>query len=319
MKVSVTRGLVLVALSACSLGTHTSADTSGNRDVSDPSLAVLAVPPYSWRPTGMFGPDKALYVSDCGRARVLRVDQDGNTSEFAGAGPGGFMNGFSGDGGPATEAHFGCPIGLAWDAKGRLFVMDHLNGRVRMIDEDGMVTTVAGGGPLSDHPGLPGDGGPATQAAFDGPSFLNFDAAGDLYVTDGGNNRIRMVDARGIITTIAGTGKPGFAGDGVPATQARFSDPAGLAFDRDGNLYVADYDNGVVRKIDPRGIVTTVAGTGKIGSSGDEGPAMQALLDSPNTLSFDHKGRLYITEDSDHPRVRVLDLDEGTISTFADL
>ena len=177
----------------------------------------------------------------------------------------------------------------------------------------GTITTVAGTG----EPGYSGDGGPATQAQLDQPESVAFDDAGNLYIADGGNDRIRMVDADGIITTVAGTGKAGATGDGIEATSATLSDPAGLAFDHKGNLYIADYDNCLIRMIDGSGIIWTVAGTGRRGDAGDGGNPLRAELDSPNSLSFDSGGLLYVTEDSDQPRVRVIDLKHRVISTFA--
>jgi sugar lactone lactonase YvrE len=330
---------------------------------------LLVTPPAGWVPPGMLGPDGALYVTDCLDARVLRVDLDGRVTEFAGAGAGGFTNGFSGDGGPATRAHFGCPTGIGWDAGGRLFVVDQLNDRVRMIDTNGIITTIAGdlgsdlgdGGPASQagltqptylafsgdgslyfvdrdaarirkidstgvistvvgtgRPGFSGDGGPATRARIDTPNGLVFDAAGNLYFSDGANNRVRKVDTNGIITTIAGTGDRRLSGDGGPAVDASLADPSGLAFDDAGNLYIADYDHNLIRVVDPAGRISTVAGTGKTsGPARYRGPALRGDIVAPETLTFGDDGRLYITEDSDAPRVLVLNPASSTLSTLA--
>lgn len=330
---------------------------------------LLVPPPPGWVPPGMIGPDGALYVTDCMDARILRVGLDGRVTEFAGAGSGGFTNGFSGDGGPATRAHFGCPTGIGWDAAGRLFVVDHLNDRVRMIDSTGIITTIAGdlgsdlgdGGPASEAgltqptylafgsdgsiyfcdrdaarirkidragvittvagtgaPGFSGDGGPATQAKIDTPNGLILNGAGDLFFSDGGNNRVRKVDTNGIITTIAGTGERQLAGDGGPAVQASLANPSGLAFDDVGNLYVADYDHNLIRMVNPAGRISTVAGTGKTsGPAGYNGPALGGHIVAPETLTFGHNGLLYITEDSDAPRVLVLNVGNGNLSTLA--
>jgi sugar lactone lactonase YvrE len=314
-----------------------------------------------------FGPDGALYATDCELARVFRFDRSGAEAVFAGSGPGGFDNGFSGDGGPAIEAHFGCPIGVVFDTAGRLFVTDHLNNRVREIDADGTITTVAGNGDgalagdsgkateasmlapsclafdgkgnlyICDRDngvvrkvdrhgiittvagtgtrGYSGDGGPATKAQLDQPEGLAFDPQGNLYISDSANNRVRRVDTHGVITTFAGNGSAGNAGEDVPATKAGVVDPNGLAFDTDGNLFVSAVDAGAVRMIDRHGIITTVAGTGVPGLSGDGGPATKAQLASPFGLVFDETGNLYVADPENH-RIRVIDT-RGVIRTFA--
>src|SRR5262249_12834388 len=151
------------------------------------------------------------------------------------------------------------------------------NNRIRKVDRDGLISTVVGTGAVVGQPGnFAGDGGPATQAHLQLPTDIVFDAEGNLYVSDGANNRIRKVDTKGIITTVAGTGEAGFSGDGGLATQAMLDagahdgiPPGALALDADGNLYFADGGNFRVRKVDKQGIITTVAGTGVSGYSGD--------------------------------------------------
>jgi hypothetical protein len=163
-----------------------------------------------------------------------------------------------------------------------------------------------------------GDGGPATSARLNGPFDVAFDARGNLYLSDTGNHRIRRVDARsGIISTVAGSGKRGFGGDGGPATLALLDEPYGLALDREGNLFFADRLNRRVRKVDATtGVITTVAGNGSKQFEGDNGPARAAGLVEPNGVALDGRGRLYIADVADH-RVRVVDLRSGTIATFA--
>jgi sugar lactone lactonase YvrE len=331
---------------------------------------VLETPPAGWRPPAGLGPDGALYVTDCLHARVYRFDLDGSVTPFAGAGLGGFTNGFSGDGGPATAAHFGCPTGIGWDAIGRLFVVDHLNDRIRMIDRTGIITTIAGdlgsdlgdGGPALDaaldqptylafspsgdlyfsdrdaarirkidaggtittvagtgEAGYSGDGGPATQAQIDMPNGLVIDDSGNLYFSDAGNNRVRKVDTNGVITTVAGDGHPRYAGDDGPAIDSSLSDPSGLALDEAGNLYIADYDNAVIRRVSPDGVITTVAGTGDTrGPLEYDGPARSGHLDAPETLTYRSDGTLFITEDAETPRILTLDLRTGTLTTLAE-
>ena len=240
-----------------------------------------------------------LYIADVNFGHVRKVDgQTGVITTVAGKG----KSGSSGDGGPATQAALDDPSGLAIDGSGNLYIADTGNDRVRRVDAaTGLITTVAGTG----EEGFSGDGGPATQAALDEPHGLAFGGAGNLYIADTGNDRVRRVDAAtGLITTVAGTGEEGFSGDGGPATQAALDEPHGLAFGGAGNLYIADTGNDRVRRVDAAtGLITTVAGTGEEGFSGDGGPATQAALDEPSGLAFDGAGNLYIA-DTRNSRVR---------------
>jgi sugar lactone lactonase YvrE len=184
-----------------------------------------------------------------------------------------------------------------------------------MANQSWIITTAAGTG----ERGFGGDGGPATVALLNSPFDVGFDAAGNLYFSDTFNHRIRRVDARtGAIATVAGNGAAGYSGDGGPATAASFNEPYGIAIDHIGNIYVADRHNHCVRRIDGvTGIVTTFAGTGAAGYSGDGGPAARARLVEPNGLTLDRAQRhLYIADVADH-RVRVVDVAAGTIATFA--
>jgi Bacterial Ig-like domain (group 2)/NHL repeat len=160
-----------------------------------------------------------------------------------------------------------------------------------------------------------GNGGPATQASLGVPSAATLDANGNLYIADTGNSRIRKVDTSGVITTFAGSGTPGFSGDGGPATSASLKAPASVACDSAGNLYIADTANNRVRKVDTTGVISTFAGTGTAGFGGDNGPAAAALLSGPDGLAFDSHGNLYISDKS-NSRIRVID-GGGTITTFA--
>jgi sugar lactone lactonase YvrE len=254
-----------------------------------------------------------LYVADHGNNRVRVVDRRGVVHAFAGAGPippaGSNQGAFAGDGGPAGKVRFRAPVDLTFGPRGNLYVSDRDNGAVREIRRDGGTRTVAGTGVV----GFSGDGGPATKAQLDQPQGVAFDGAGNMYIADSANNRVRRVDRRGVITTFAGTGRHGYSGDGGPATRANLSDPDQLAFDAGGNLYVAEPDEGVVRKIDSHGVITTVAGTGVLGFSGDGGPATKAKLNQPFALAFDPLGNLYIG-DHDNGRIRKVDRN-GVITT----
>jgi sugar lactone lactonase YvrE len=203
---------------------------------------------------------------------------------FAGNGTGGF----SGDNGPATSAGLSSPWGVAADAGGNLYIADAWNYRVRRVS-NGSITTVAGNG----TPGHSGDNGPATSAQMGRPRGVAVDASGNLYIVDD-SNFVRKV-ANGVITTIAGTGNSDFKGDNGPATSAAFWSPGGIAVDAAGNLYIADTTNNRIRRIS-NGVITTVAGNGTSGFSGDNGPATSAQLSNPYGVAVDTLGNLYIAD-----------------------
>jgi uncharacterized protein (TIGR03437 family) len=197
--------------------------------------------------------------------------------------------GYSGDDGPATSAQLNSRWGVAVDSAGNLYIADTNNNRIRKVS-GGIITTVAGNG----TPGFSGDSGPATSIQLSAPSGVAVDSAGNLYIADTNNNRIRKVSG-GIITTVAGNGTLGFSGDGGPATSAQLKEPYGVTVDSAGNLYIAEpYDNRI-RKISG-GIITTLAGNGTSGFSGDGGPATSAQLAFPVGIAVDTAGNLYIAD-----------------------
>jgi len=252
---------------------------------------------------------KNLYVVDQGFSDVRKVDDQGTITTFAGTSGGSSL--FSGDGGPATAAALNGPLSIALDSTGNLYIADTGNNRIRRVDRKGIITTVAGTG----EAGFSGDGGPATAAKLDGPDSVAFDEAGNLYIDDNHTNRIRRVDRSGIITTVAGTGEPGFSGDGGPATAATFSEVEDISFDANGDLLIADTSNNRIRRVDQEGIVMTVAGTGKTGHAGDGGPATAATFYDPVSVVADADGNLYV---SDHHNDRIRRIDHsGTITAFA--
>ncbi len=217
--------------------------------------------------------------------------------------------GFSGDGGFASSALLARPAGIAYDAAGDLFLADADNHVIREISAAGVISTVAGSGVA----GFGGDGGPATAAFLDTPTGVAVDASGNLYIADSHNQRIRAV-ANGTITTIAGTGTAGYAGDGGAATSAQLALPSGIAVDASGNLYIADTNNQRIRMI-AGGILTTVAGTGEEVFAGDGGAATAASLDQPTGVAVDTAGNVYVADKNDH-RVRIIS-PAGIISTLA--
>ncbi len=242
----------------------------------------------------VIAPDGSLLGSDLRNGRIYRVSSAGAVTVFAGAGDGGFDNGYSGDGGPAIDAHFGGIVGLAWAGDGSLLAVDHLNDVIRRIDALGIVTTVAGSGPKfswskeASVPGLKGvgDGGPATAAVLDAPWGIRVDRAGNLYVADRDHDAIRRVDARGTITTVAGTGQRGFGGDGGPGTEAKLNRPMDIAFPAGGGFLIADENNARIRRVSPSGTISTFAGNGKLGCGGDRGPAVAASLQNVGGLAI---------------------------------
>ncbi len=223
--------------------------TTLTRDIGDGGRAVLAQ---------LIHPEAVavdasgnVYIADYGTSRVRKVSRKGIITTVAGNG----ISGFSGDGGMATEAELSGPVGVAVDAAGNLFVSEYLSARIRRITPDGRISTYVGTNGCCSL----GDGGPATQATvFNVPHAIAVDRAGNLYIADPTNARIRKVSTDGIITTIAGNGKSGFAGDGGQATLAELNGPQGVAVDVNGSVYVADSGNSRIRKI-ANGTITTIA------------------------------------------------------------
>jgi sugar lactone lactonase YvrE len=221
--------------------------------------------------------------------------------------------GSGGDGSKADRARLVAPFGVAFDRPGRITFVEMTSNKLRAIDRDGTVTTLAGDGEKGDR----GDGGRASMARLNGPHSLAVGPDGDLYITDTGNNRVRKVDAKtGAIATVAGTGEPGFSGDGGPADRARFGGIYCIAFDPDGSRYVlADLDNRRIRAVDLKtGVVTTIAGDGRRGVPEDGAIAKESPLVDPRAVAIDKSGNVYILERSGHA-LRVVDR-KGMIRTL---
>ena len=205
---------------------------------------------------------------------------------------------------PALTQAIDYPSGIVADARGGFYVASTTQNRVYYVAANGALTLIAG-----TTYGFGGDGGRATAARLAGPSGLALDAAGNLYISDTRNQRIRKVTASGVITTFAGIGTAGFSGDGGAAAAAKLSGPSGLATDRAGNVYVADATNNRIRKITPAGIISTVAGGGDMVVAGE--PATQTTINTPNGVALDSRGNLYY---SDAFMVRRVSVD-GNVST----
>ena len=256
-----------------------------------------------------------LYIADYGNHLIRRVDTEGIITTIAGAGEGTgeeryYQGGYGGDGGPAVEARLNNPGSLALDKAGNLYIADAVNHRIRRVDVSGIITTVAGVGRGGYEAGYSGDGGPAVEARLRYPSSVAVDGAGNLYIADG-NRRIRRVDTSGIITTIAGIGLGQFSRSDGPANLAALGTFLDLAMDGLGNLYIADTNNQHIRRINSRGIITTIAGTTNIlgytqtGFNGDSGPALEVRLANPIGIAVDKLGKVYVA-DTDNHRIRVL-------------
>ncbi len=250
----------------------------------------------------------SLYIADYSNHRIRKVDSSGIISTFAGTGE----RGFDGDGGAAVEAQLAGPRGMAVDAAGNLFFVDVGNRRIRKVDSSGTISTFAGTG----ESGFGGDGGPAVEARLNNPKDVAVDTAGNLFIADRNNLRIRKVDSSGIITTIAGKGfGSSFDGEGGPAVEAYIFGPDAVAVDAAGNLFFSELGNHRIRRVDPSGIIATIAGTGESGFGGDGGPAVEAQLHHPRDVALDAAGNLYIADTFNY-RIRKVD-PSGTITTIA--
>jgi sugar lactone lactonase YvrE len=247
-----------------------------------------------------------VYIADTLNSVIRKVDSTGKITTIAGNG----NNGYSGDGGPATSAVMWAPYRVVTDRAGNIYIADFYNNRIRKVDTSGMITTVAGTGTQ----GYNGDGILAVNAELNSPSAVAVDGSGNLYIVDTWNHRIRKVDSSGTINTIAGTGFAGVLGDGGAATSAQLNEPGGISLDSSGNVYIADYANSKIRKIDAAGTINTIAGLGSFGYSGDGGPATSASLNLPTGVAVDRVGNVYIA-DNQNSRVRKVD-SSGTITTI---
>ena len=255
------------------------------------------------------------YISSNGDHYIYKLDTTGNVSVFAGVG----YAGFSGDGGPATQATLYIPGGMAFDKAGNLYVGDAGNNRIRRVDKTGTITTVAGSGTpnMFFQGGYGGDNGPATEALLNSAYDVSIDTNGNLLIADYKNFRIREVNLKtGIITTVAGNGSAGYSGDNGPATEAELNFALCVLADNSGGFYIADSGNNVIRHVDGKTqTIVTVAGNGTGGFSGDGGPATAAELSFPNAVVQDALGNLYIIDTGNNRVRRVFAKDQimGTV------
>lgn len=258
-----------------------------------------------------FDAEGNLYIADSWAHRIRKLTPDGLISTVGRTG----ARGFSCDGGPAAEARLSGPAWVRVDSAGNLYIADQYNNRIRRISADGVITTVAGIGYYGAAGHANGEGGPAAEAMMQWPEAVAIAPDGALYVADNGADRVRRITADGKMEAAAGARLPAFNGDGLPATEAVLRYPYGLAVDSSGALYIADTIHCRILKVDPEGVIATVAGSGRDGHSGDGGPAVLARLALPMGLALDAQGNLYIA-DYLNRRVRRVSPD-GIITTVA--
>ena len=252
-----------------------------------------------------------LYIAEAMNHCVRRVDAaTGVITTIAGTG----AEGYSGDGGPATQATFNQPYSLQVDANGDVYVVDRLNFVIRRIDAaTGVISTVAGTGESS----YGGDGGPGAQAQFREPNDCFLDGRGGLLIADVQDQRIRRLDlASGVIATFAGNGEKQRSGDGRPATEAGILGARAVCMDGAGNAYIAEREGNGIRKVDANGIMSTLAGTGEFGYTGDGGPALAATWGAPKAIRCDHAGNLLVVDTENHA-IRRIDVITGIVTTIA--
>ncbi len=224
------------------------------------------------------------------------------------------VRGFSGDGGPAAAAQINDPFGVVRGPDGALWFCEYGGQRIRKVTPDGIITTIAGNGEV----GYGGDGGPALQASFNKPHELRFDAAGNIFIADMVNHAVRRIDAKsGIITTFAGNRSKGYSGDGGRAADASLSSPHSIQFGPEGDLYICDIGNHVIRRVNMRtGIIQTFAGTGKPGPTPDGAPIAGTTLRGPRSIDFDRAGNLWLATREGN-QVFKFDLKTGIIHHIA--
>ncbi|MHB8259084.1 MAG: NHL domain-containing protein [Bacteroidia bacterium] len=246
-------------------------------------------------PTGVTFAGTNLVIADAGNNRIRMISY-GTISTVIGTG----TAGFSGDGGTMTAAELNHPTGVAIDGN-YIYIADYGNNRIRVVNASYIISTLAG----NSTAGYSGDGGSSVAAELNGPNGVSVDAAGNVYVADKANNRIRMINSSGIITTVAGDGTFGYSGDGGAGTAAKLAYPEGVTCDVFGNFYIVDNYYPRIRKVNNAGIISTIAGSGVASYSGDGGAATAARISNPSNVAFDGSGNMYIA-DGGNNRVRMV-------------
>ncbi len=310
--------LVLAAMIVALLGASARSQTIGPSLVVQPTAAVHTVAGTGKQgyngdhgaatsaaitaPTSVVSDsDGNLYFADRDNHVIRKIDTAGVITTVAGAG----LQGFGGDGGPATSALLDTPSGVAVDEAKNLYISDTRNQRVRMVSAAGIISTIAGNGTA----GFCGDGGPAINACLYNPRGISVDTSANVYVADSGNNCIRLI-SNGKILTVAGSPTQGTAGDGGAATSAQLNHPLGVTINSNGKLFIADSSNQRIRTVSA-GVISALAGTGVVGDSGDGGPAISAMLALPTAIREDPLGNMVLA-DTNNNRIREI-ADDGNI------
>ncbi len=243
-----------------------------------------------------------IYFTDDGNNMIRKVNTAGIITTIAGTGTAGYF----GDNGFAVNAELSQPSGVAIDRKGNIYIADVYNHAVRMIDTSGKIKTIAGDG----TPGYSGNGTSAVIAQLKYPKGVAVDTFGNIFIVDQGNSTIRRINPAGIIIAFAGCDTAGYSGDGDYGYNAKLSGPTEVTIDKAGNVYIADFGNHVIRKVKPSGFISTYAGNGSSGYSGDGGNALSAQMAGPYGVAADKNGKLYITDEINNV-VRVIDMTTG--------
>jgi DNA-binding beta-propeller fold protein YncE len=301
--------MVLVLAAPPTIRTAVGTGQAGDSGDGGPALQARLNQPFDL----VFDAGGNLYFSDTGNHRIRRVDAgSGTITTMAGDG----VKGFAGDGGPATRARLDEPYGVAVDAARNVYFADRLNRRVRRVDgRTGLITTLAGDGSKT----FSGDGGPAASAGLVEPNGVALDGPGQrLYIADVADHRVRVVDlASGTIATFAGTGKGKHEGDGGPAVKASIAGARAVDVGPDGTVFILERQGNTLRAVDPRtGLIATRAGTGAKGYSGDGGLAGAATFNGPKELAVDAAGNVFLVDTENHA-IRRIDARTGTITTVA--
>ncbi len=292
---------VIRAVNALStISTYAGKDSAGYGGDGGKAADCILDRPYAIALDGL----NNLYIADYNNHVVRKIDVTGNITTIAGSG----VAGYSGDGAMATDAKLRYPYGLAVDNFGNVYIADAGNNVIRLVDNAGFIHTFAGNGYGAGlglgHGGYTGDGGNPRAARLNSPKGVAVDVSGTVYIADSKNNAIRKV-SMDTITTLAGIGYSGYTGNGGPAAIAMLNFPSSIAVDGSYNIYFTDQGNNVVRKITPAGIISTIAGNGTSGYSGDGGPAIAAELNSPLGVTVDGAGLIYIA-DAGNNRIRIV-------------